>query len=173
MAAAQTYEPIATTTLANSTTSTVTLSSIPSTYTDIRIVVSNYKSVNANQTIGMSYNSITTGYSFTYLNGNGAAASSGRASNASTINAGFTAGSSTTVPIMVTIDIMNYANTSTYKTALLRYSGERGGSGEVDAIVGLCSNTAAISSINFTMNADPTSYFSSGTVFTIYGIKAA
>jgi len=172
MPAAQTYEPIQTTTLANSTTSTVTLSSIPSTYTDLRIVISNYKSVTANQTLGMRFNSLTS-FSYTYLNGNGSAASSGRATSAGAINAGFTAGSSTTVPIMATIDIMNYANTTTFKTALIRYSCERNGSGEVDAIVGLSQNTAAINSINFTMNSDPTSYFTSGTVFTIYGIKAA
>ena len=172
MPAAQTYEPIQTTTLANSTTSTVTLGSIPSTYTDLRIVVSNYKSVTANQTLGMRFNSLTS-FSYTYLNGNGSAASSGRASSAGAINAGFTAGSSTTVPIMATIDIMNYANTTTFKTALIRYSCERNGSGEVDVVVGLSQNTAAINSVNFTMNGDPTSYFTSGTVFTIYGIKAA
>lgn len=173
MAAAQTYEPIQTTTLANSTTGTVTLSSIPSTYTDLRIVVSNYKSVQANQTLQIQYNSITSGYSYVYINGNGSTASSSKVNSNPTINVGATAGTSTTVPVMVTIDIMNYANTSTYKTALIRYSCERNGSGEVDAIVGLCSNTAAISSITFGMNSDPSSYFASGTVFTIYGIKAA
>jgi hypothetical protein len=172
MAAAQTYEPIQTTTLANSLTSSVTLSSIPSTYTDLRIVIANYTSVQANQTLGMKFNS-GTAYSFTYLNGNGSSASSGRASNAASINAGFTAGSSTTVPIMATIDIMNYSNTTTYKTALVRYSCEKNGSGEVDAIVGLARDTAAISSVNFTMNADPTSFFGSGTIFTVYGIQAA
>lgn len=172
MAAAQTYEPIQTTTLATSLSSTVTLSSIPSTYTDLRVVVSNYKSVTANQTLGLRFNSLTS-FSYTYLNGNGSAASSGRATGAGAINAGFTAGSSTTVPIMATIDILNYANTTTFKNALIRYSCERNGSGEVDAVIGLSQNTAAITSIDFTMNGDPTSFFSSGTVFTIYGIKAA
>jgi hypothetical protein len=172
MPAAQTYEPIQTTTLANATTSTVTLSSIPSTYTDLRIVVSNYTSVTANQTLGLRFNSLTS-FSYTYLNGNGTTVSSGRSTGAGAINAGFTAGSSTTVPIMAIIDIMGYANTTTWKTALIRYSCERGGSGEVDAVVGLSANTAAITSVNFTMNGDPTSYFGNGTVFTIYGIKAA
>lgn len=172
MPAAQTYEPIQTTTLANSTTSTVTLSSIPSTYTDLRIVVSNYTSVTANQTLGMRYNSLTS-FSYIYLNGNGSSGSAGRATGAGAINAGFTAGSSTTIPIMATIDILNYSNTTTFKTALIRYSCERGGSGELDAVFGLSQDTSAISSVNFTMNADPTSFFGSGTVFTIYGIKAA
>jgi len=172
MAAAQTYELIQTTTLATSLTSTVTLSSISGAYTDLRIIVSNYTSVQANQTLGMRYNSLTS-FSYTYLNGNGSSASSSRASGAGAINAGFTAGSSTTIPIMATIDILNYANTTTYKTALIRYACERNGSGEIDAVVGLSQNTAAISSINFTMNADPTSFFGSGTVFSIYGIKAA
>lgn len=173
MAAGNTYTPIQTTTLANSTTSSVTLGSIPNTYTDIRVVISNYKSVQANQTLQIKYNSITTGYSFIYANGTGSGVSCGQVSNNPTINVGATAGTSTTIPVTVTMDILSYANTSFYKNSLINYACERNGSGEIDKIFAMSANTAAISSITFTMNSDPTSYFSSGTTFTIYGIAAA
>lgn len=172
MAAGSTYTPIATTTLANSTTAVVTFNSISGSYTDLVIVVGNLVTQQANQTIGIYFNGSTSGYSYTYLNGNGSSASSGRATSANKINAGFTAGTSTSNPSTLLVNVMNYSNSTTYKTALLRLSQERNGSGEVDAIVGLYPSTSAITSLSFALN-DSSSYFTNGTVFTIYGILAA
>lgn len=172
MPAAQTYEPIQTTTLANSTTAVVTLNSISGSYTDLVVVVSNLVTQQANQTIGIYFNGTTSGYSYTYLNGNGSGPSSGRATNAGKINAGFTAGTSTSLPSTLICNVMNYSNTTTYKTTLLRLSQDRNGSGELDAIVGLYPSTSAITSVSFALN-DASSYFTTGTVFTVYGIKAA
>jgi hypothetical protein len=66
------------------------------------------------------------------------------------------------------IDIMNYSNTTTYKTALHRFNDANA---IVFAIVGLWRNTAAINQVRvFSTNAVN---FAVGSTFTLYGIKAA
>ena len=77
MAAGNTYIPIATTTL-SSTASSVTLSSIPATYTDIVIVCNGQTSTGTFDT-KLQVNSDTgSNYSSTRLEGSGSAASSNR-----------------------------------------------------------------------------------------------
>ena len=74
-----TYEPIQTTTLGSAAAS-YTFSSIPSTYTDLKLVITG-TSVGAYADIDLRFNSDTaTNYSWTALAGNGTAASSYRAS---------------------------------------------------------------------------------------------
>jgi hypothetical protein len=63
---------------------------------------------------------------------------------------------------------MNYANTTTYKTVLTRANAAASG---VDASVGLWGSTAAITSITFDLPLVRT--ISTGSTFTLYGIKAA
>ena len=159
-----TYEPIATATLTNATTLTVTFSSIPATYTDLVAVIAGTHT-SALTGFSCDFNNVTTGatYSSTNLIGNGSAASSGRTTSADNFFFGLlgTAQSNTI------IQIMNYANTTTYKTALSRLN-DAGNT--VRAYVGLWRNTSAINRIDFTMGSN---YFGNGTTFTIYGIKAA
>jgi len=108
-------------------------------------------------------------YSFTQLIGNGTAASSTRSPNSSSFQfAGAVGGLSTTNPITGICSIQNYANTTTYKTAIGR---DNDSSGTV-ATVSLWRNTAAINSITvFLSNASY--YFANNSVFTLYGIAAA
>jgi hypothetical protein len=73
----------------------------------------------------------------------------------------------TTVFNLSITHFMNYSNTTTYKTALVR--GNNASSG-VDAIVNNWRNTAAITNIDVIANS---STFTSGSTFTLYGIKAA
>jgi len=79
MAAGSTYTPIATTTL-GSTTASYTFSSIPSTYTDLVLVVigeAYFTSTNYINT-GVQFNSDTgSNYAAHYLIGNGSSVSSG------------------------------------------------------------------------------------------------
>lgn len=168
MAAGNTYEAIATTTL-GSAQSTVTLSSIPSTYTDL-VIVSQPVSTSTEAIVYIQFNSIGgTSYSSTSLNGDGTSASSSRRTSAglgviaTNVYATNVAGGTTFVT-----QIMNYANTTTYKTYLSR--GNRTTSQGTEALVGLCSNTAAINSISFAIGGTT---FAAGSVFSIYGIKAA
>lgn len=161
-----TYEPIATTTISG-TTNTVTFSSIPATYTDIRIAVflrGNFGSVQ------YILNSDTaTNYSHTIFDGDGTTISSGRATSISYM-LGTTASTSTFgVPTLCTLDLFNYAG-STNKTALGSQSFDRNGAGIVSMWVTLWRSTSAVNSIQVNLGGG-TDYV--GSVVTLYGIKAA
>lgn len=161
MPAGSTYTPIATQTLGASAT-TITLSSIPSTYTDIILVLRGV--YNTNNYINMKLNNDgTSTYSMTYLRGDGSSATSGRASNAS-YGIGFTAGN----PDNAIFQLMNYSNTTTNKTVLIRTNAA---GSEVRATVGLWRSTSAINRID--LIHDSANGFASGTMVTLYGIAAA
>lgn len=165
---AVTYEPIATTTL-GSNTDPVTFSSIPSTYTDLKIVVNALISTNA--TLSMYFNGSTSAlYSYTLIRGNGTTISSAQQLNGSYIDLNFNlADGSTTIPQFISIDIFNYAG-STNKSLLVSKYFDRNGAGVTGSLVGLWRNTSAISSVSFTTQG---STILPGSTFTLYGIKAA
>jgi len=167
MAAGNTYVAIATNTL-GSTASSVTFSSIPATYTDLVAVV------NASVTAGgvnlcLNINGDTTAtYSETYVTGNGSAAESARLNATETTFKIPYYGYMTTSPGVYTINIMNYANTTTYKTILARANNAANG---LSAMAGLWRATpAAINQLVFTTAS---STFTAGSTFTLYGIAAA
>lgn len=175
----QTYEPIATSTL-GSNQGSVTLGSIPQTYTDLLLVVTakdNRAGGALGDSVGVTFNTDTatssTNYSFTYMYGIGTSTSaSGRSANSREIDIysiGTTDASSNWGT--VTAQIQNYTNTTTFKTLL-----SRGGSAadSTAANVGLWRNTAAITSITLWPGYNGSGYsFITGSTFTLYGIKAA
>ena len=135
-----TYEPIATTTLASAQAS-ITFSSVPSTYTDLRALIVGTGS--AAISVNLRFNNDTgSNYSLTWLVGSGSAASSNRATANTSIylNAG---NWSTTIPSFETVDIFSYSG-STNKTVLVTDSNDLNGSGSVYRAVGLWRNTSAI-----------------------------
>jgi hypothetical protein len=161
-----TYEPISTTTLASGTAS-VTFSSIPSTYTDLVLIASVSAVSVGTDSIDIQFNSDTaTNYSVTYINGNGTSATSVRFSNDTKIIGGIISSTEVSTAIW---HIINYANTTTYKSALAR--GGLGSSYGVRQAVGLWRSTAAISTIK--LYNDSAQNFAAGSIFTLYGIKAA
>jgi hypothetical protein len=156
---------IATTTL-SSANATITFSSIPATYTDLRLVVTGTS--NFTHTTGMQFNGDTgTNYSETRLEGDGATATSGRNTSISYLRFyGFT-----TTPTMFTVDFFSYSG-STNKTSLATTSADLNGSGNVRQYVQLWRSTSAINSISFgpgVSGASGTTY-SAGTTATLYGI---
>jgi hypothetical protein len=168
MAAGNTYEAIATQTLGTAAAS-VTFSSIPGTYTDLVIVIA-IAGLSAQETPNMYFNGDNSAlYSTTQIIGNGSTASSNSTSNLTYFygigskNAGQTTGVSNII-----VQIPNYSNTTTFKNMISRNNSTPT---EVNAIVGLYRSTSAVSSINFTVQGGNT--YSTGTVFSIYGIKAA
>jgi hypothetical protein len=165
---ATTYEPIATTTL-SSVSNSVTLSSIPSTYTDLRVVVY-IKSTGTSDYGFRGYINGDTGanYSETNIQGYSTTAASSRLSGQSMGSYSFTYGFSNE-GALYTFDFMSYAG-STNKTFLVTGSTEQGGSGAVERSVQLWRSTSAITSLNF---YPATNEFAAGSTFTIYGIKAA
>lgn len=163
---ATTYEKIASTTL-GSAASTITLSSIPATYTDLRIVLANAFTSYALDTVKIQFNGDTaTNYSATQLMSDGASVSSSRQSSVSSGILG-RAGYQSTRPAMITADIFSYAG-STYKTYLSNSAADQNGSGEVLTQVGLWRSTSAITSVTL-MNVT----FQAGAIVTIYGILKA
>jgi hypothetical protein len=164
-----TYEPIATTTLGGTATN-ITFSSIPATYTDLKIILVGVYT-DAGEQLSMQFNGITTStYSRTYLSGNGATATSGRNSHASSISVHPGAGIQVTNGRSFTnIDIFSYAG-STNKTCLISESQDNNNtSGWQASIIGLWRNTAAITSVKLY----PANTFATGTTATLYGIKNA
>ncbi len=166
MPAGSTYTPIATTTLGSAAAS-YTFSSIPSTYTDLVLIVNGGASSTAFNAY-IRFNSDTgSNYSITTLSGTGTAAQSARETSATFIRidkqAAWRSGNRT----MNRVNIMNYANTTTNKTVLSRADAP---ADAVDAIVGLWRNTAAITSILIAAGGVD---FATGTTFTLYGIASA
>lgn len=165
-----TYEPIATTTL-GSTTSSVTFSSIPQTYTDLVLVSNNVKSLAAGATILIRFNNDSSSiYSMTELYGNTSAASV-RYNAQTAIPIQYFIGVGTANEGVVNItNIMDYTNTTTFKTVLARENNQPDpnypGAG---MIAGVWRSTAAIDRIDLLGNSS----FTSGSIFTLYGIKAA
>jgi hypothetical protein len=167
---AVTYNPIATTTLGSAQT-TIQFTSIPSTYTDLKLVLTGNISASGVD-IRLQYNSDTgTNYSYTDLAGYGGSVFSSRSTNKTFIATNFLSFYSGSDTCTVTYDIMNYANTSMYKSTLERFStAQSDGNGGVDQGVGLWRSTAAISSLSLSF---ATVTFSTGTTATLYGIQAA
>ena len=161
-----TYEPIATTTL-GSAAADITFTSIPATYTDLRISFTTTATISDNAR--MQVNGDTgSNYSRTALFGDGATATSNRTSNISIIGLSTTA-LSTTIPTFFTIDFFSYAG-STYKTCLITHQGDNNGSGNVSRIVGMWRSTSAITSVKLYMGSGN---LAAGTTATLYGILKA
>ena len=155
-----TYDKIQSTTLP-SATATITLSSISSAYTDLVLVLSglyttsNFVNCKINNDSGSNY-------SATNLRGDGSSATSGRYSNAS-FGIGFGENPENTI-----FHFMNYGNTTTNKTIIVR---SNKASSETRAVVGLWRSTAAINRLD--LLHDSANGFNTGTMVTLYGIKAA
>jgi hypothetical protein len=166
---ATTYVPIATYTLASSA-STVTFGSggtLPQTYTDLVLVFNGTSSANSNGCLVFNSDS-GSHYSNTYVLGNGSSASSGTGPNTSVMKMFYPNTTSSTA----IINLMNYSNTTTYKTGISRHSST---GNFALANVGLWrgstgSSTEAITSITVSVDSGT---FSAGSTFTLYGIKAA
>ena len=168
MAAGNTYEAIFTETLASAQAS-VTFSSIPSTYTDL-VVIINAGSTNP-EDIAFQFNGDTTSnYSTTILAGGGTSATSGRATSVTGITIDSNGYNTSTLIKNSIVSIMNYSNTTTYKTVLARSNNASTGT---DAVVGLWRKTPeAINSIRiYGFNSGQT--FITGSTFSLYGILAA
>jgi hypothetical protein len=159
-----TYEPISTQTIGTAV-ATVTLSSIPLTYTDLVLVVGYGSNTSGGENLLMQFNGDTaTNYSNIRLVAGGGGAGSFGDTSAQSINIGAIYG--TADPMTHISQINNYANATTYKTLLCRHSTTN----NVAAHVGLWRSTAAITSVTFRASAGN---FGIGSTFTLYGVKAA
>ena len=165
-----TYQPISTTTL-SSAVNTVTISSITQTYTDLVLVVSNVRdSAGGSSVVAFRYNGDTgSKYSTTYM---GASGAGGLFSSYRTSDTGIWLGGMYSVRGMFKLDIINYSNTTTYKTSLSRQSFVGTAYEPTGMYCGTWRSTSAISSITV-YSIDISPLFDTGTVISLYGIKSA
>lgn len=173
------YDSIATVTL--SSTTTITFSSIPATYThlQIRITAKTDRPTYNNDLVSLRFNGDTaSSYTSHHVKGTGAGASTEAAVSLNKIYLGGNIGDTVNAAQnygSAIIDLLDYASTSKYKTmrSLSGYDANGGGSdpGIVSLSSGLWSSTAAITSI--TLLAGEGTGLASGSTAALYGIKGA
>jgi len=170
-----TYEPIATTTLSSAATS-VSFTSISSTYTDLFIVGQTGCSTTDYLTFRVGNGSVDTSavYSATFLDGNGATVSSSRAGGSSKIYVGSTVGiMNNSLNYSFYINLMNYSNTTTFKTFLNRIANNNSSFPGTTGSVGVWRSTSAINIVTIAPDTNDGRTLIAGSTFTLYGIKAA
>ena len=166
MAAGSTYTPIATTTLGSAAAS-ISFSSISGSYTDL-VLIATLKADTASADIYMRFNGDSgTNYSKTILWGNGTTAGSNRDSSVAQIRLNYAVDVLTTDGTYLIVNINNYSNTTTYKTALAKLGLA---SDSVEQSVGLWRSTSAINQVTLTLSSGN---WGAGCTATLYGITAA
>ena len=150
----------------------VTFSSIPQTYTDLVFVVSAKSSFAAYDISAIRVNSVTSGYSKTYLESSGTAVSTGRGTAEISLRAGFLPGTNYASEYSADIyNFMDYANTTTYKSVLCRTNAFNTSTNfNVQAQVSLIPTTSAITQI--TLQTANGSNLKAGSTFRLYGVEA-
>ena len=133
-------------------------------YTDLELVA-DYTASAASNILGRFNGDTGSNYSWTYLDGNGTTATSGRGANQAIMNFGYSFGTNNRNNAI--IKFMNYANTTTNKTVINRQNQP---AGYVSATVNLWRNTNAVTSIEIFTNAGN---FAVGSTFSLYGIANA
>lgn len=168
-----TYTLIASNTVGTAVSS-VTFSSIPSTYTDLVLITTMPGFTGGNNSRGYRFElnaDTNTNYSCSQLNNSTTTVVSSRELSQTRGRIGFL--SETTNDNSNGIaQFMDYANTTTYKTVLGRTSNQSS-NGDANVFAGASSwrSTAAINAIKLTLSDN--SNFSIGGTFKLYGIEAA
>ena len=172
MAAGSTYTPIATTTISGSSTATYTFSSIPSSYTDLELVINATSVGAADYAARISFNGDTTSGLYSWCMGRGMGSSSYSGANYTNQNdiVATTNYSIMQTPSTIKVHLQNYSSSSIYKTVLGRFSQQNSTGGTASWFAGAWRNANAISSITVTIGGD---YFGAGSMLTLYGIAAA
>lgn len=167
-AAITSYESIATVTVGSTPQSSITFSSIPSTYQHLQIRAMVRQTASANCVA--TFNSDGGGnYSTHRLMGDGSSASSAAFAPVGAMYVGYIP--NTSYPESMVMDVFNYSNTNTYKTIrALEGSDVNGATGYVTFWSGNWRNTNAVNTITLTPIGTTFAQYSS---FALYGIKGA
>lgn len=165
------FVPIATTTVPSAGATSITFTSIPSTYTHLQLRVFAKQTTAAAITTGNLYfnnDTTNTNYARHEIYGDGASvAANGIVTGSNSAKIVFYAGSGTQFGPSV-IDILDYTNTNKNKTVRALGGVDNNGSGYATLTSGLWLSTAAITRIDLTFSAATSQQYSS---FTLYGIK--
>jgi len=167
--AAGSFESIATTTLSTNAT-TVTLSSIPSTYKHLQLrwIAQTYNAT-SNEGIYYQLNTDTAAnYSYHNLGGDGsnAFANGGASVTYPALSSNVLPASGSTWGVGI-LDIHDYASTTKNKTLRNMCGKDTNGAGSIVLSSGVWLNTAAVNSLSIRTGTG----FGSGSKFALYGIK--
>ena len=166
------FESIATVTVGSGGSSSISFSSIPSTYKHLQIRMSARSTdTGTGANTNVIFNGSGTGYSTHYVQGDGSTTGAGAIVNGSYIIPAQITGNGATSGIFSPniIDILDYADTNKYKTLRSLGGNELNGSGNIVLWSGNWRQTTAISSITFTISG--ASNFTQYSSFALYGIK--
>ena len=159
------YESIATVSVGSGGASTVSFTSIPSTYKHLQVRATVATWATGGNSDFMRINSDSgSNYTWHYLGGNGSSAFAG----AATSQTGVPSYIGTPTPSPRIYDILDYANTSKYKTVRSLIGGDSNGAGSIYLQSSLWLNTAAINSLTFNIDNNNIPEYSH---FALYGIK--
>ena len=164
------YESIATTTVGAGGSSTITFSSIPSTYKHLQIRGLTFAATNPNSGVKTQFNSDTgSNYTQHALIGSGTTASAYGFASQTFIEGGYTGDASYGGAFV--LDILDYTNTNKYKTTRSLTGNDANATGVryIAFLSGLWMNTAAISTITITHSVGIN--FAQYSSFALYGIK--
>ena len=169
------YESIATNTVGSGGVSSVTFSSIPSTYAhlQIRCLARGTYNLNASSSLNVQLNGNSTisNYSTHLMDGNGSSASSYGASSDYPQGATSNATAGANIFGVAIIDILDYTNTNKYKTIRILSGNDNNGSGTIRFSSGaFYANTNAITNVTLTSGGGNIAELST---FALYGIKGA
>jgi len=169
---ANTFELIASSTVGSGGASSIDFTSIPSTFTDLCLIVSSRVSTNPNDNYLISFNGSTTSFSSKQLVGTGSAASS-ESNGSFPRRAGITDGSGRTASTFGNgqIYIPNYAG-SNYKSYGWESVEENNATAAVMTVgAGLWSSTSAINQVTLTVESGGT-FVQYSTAY-LYGVKSS
>jgi hypothetical protein len=164
--ASTSYESIATVTVGSGGQSSVTFSSIPSTYKHLQVRAMHlYNGSGSNMVCSYNSGGFSNVYShFVYGNGTSAAAGSD-----TTPIISFQSGSTSTNFCVAIYDFLDYTNTNKNKTMRGLVGQETNSAGLVGLLSALATNTSAINALTF--NYAGAAIFQQYTTFALYGIK--
>lgn len=161
------YQSISTVTVGAGGVSSITFSSIPSTFQHLQIRLSG--NAGGNDTFFQLNGDTGTNYTRHYLYGSGTAAAVGATTSAVSGSAGYIASTTNTNIFGASVfDLLDYANTSKYKTSRALSGYDANGSGLIVLYSSLWQNTAAVTSVTLLPYAGN---FNQYTHAALYGIK--
>jgi hypothetical protein len=167
------YDSIATTTVGSGGASSITFSSIPSTYThlQLRYIARTLYAGAADSAVVQVNGSTANSYTIHYLYGDGTSAAAAATAPYTFTYAGYLPGATVTANVfgVAIVDLLDASNTSKYKTIRSLNGMDANGSGNARLTSGLIQDTSAISSIKLT--ADNGSNFAQYSHFALYGIR--
>lgn len=165
--------PIASVTVTGSTDTSMGFANIPQIYQDLMIVISSRRTDAVTEATQFLYSYSGTIASITRLIADGSSVSSAINTGQNALFIGGYPGASAISGMFGTqiVHILDYANTSSFKSVICRTACDRNGAGKSELSVGLLRDTTGLTSFGVsTYNGSV--FYVPGSSITLYGIKA-